>query len=96
MLGSPGAKGQQSSAGDSEKNQYPRADKIEKRINRINRKIDRKLNRKIKKFVVADVGGYGNKDLYQVSLKLILEDGVFVLIASSNSTKFIEMARAAI
>ena len=93
MLGSPGAKGQQSSAGDSEKNQYPRADKIEKRINR---KIDRKLNRKIKKFVVADVGGYGNKDLYQVSLKLILEDGVFVLIASSNSTKFIEMASTAI
>jgi len=66
LLGSPGAKGQQSSAGDSEKNQYPRADKIEKRINR---KIERKLNRKIKKFVVADVGGYGNKDLYQVSLE---------------------------
>jgi len=31
-----------------------------------------------------------------VSLKLILEDGVFVLIASSNSTQFIEMARAVI
>ena len=31
--------------------------------------MDRKLNRKIKKFVVADVGGYGNKDLYQVSLE---------------------------
>ena len=54
------------------------------------------LNRKIKKFVVADVGGYGNKDLYQVSLKLILEDGVFVLISFNSSTKFIEIARAAI
>ena len=54
------------------------------------------LNRKIKRFVVADVGGYGNKDLYQVSLKLILVGGVFVLIASSNSTKFIEIARAVI
>ena len=54
------------------------------------------LIRKIKKFVVADVGGYGNKDLYQVSFKLILEDGVFVLIASSNSTKFIEVASTAI
>ena len=50
----------------------------------------------MKKFVVADVGGYGNKDLYQVSLKLILEDGVFVLIAFNSSTKFIEMARTVI
>ena len=82
---SPGAKGQQSSAGDSEKNEYPyKQNDIES------------TKQKDKKFVVADVGGYGNKDLYQVSLKLILEDGVFVLIASSNSTKFIEMARAAI
>ena len=43
---------------------------------------------KIKKFVVADVGGYGNKDLYQVSLGDKPSDGVFVLISASNSTKF--------
>jgi len=63
LLGSPGAKGQQSSAGDSEKDQCPRADMMNRRSR------SRRIIRKIKKFVVADVGGYGNKDLYQVSLE---------------------------